>query len=446
MSKAFGAGWTTKDLAVESLQLDSKNPRLELEPTASQDEIRQQLLATEDVFDLIHKIATSGGMLAGERIIVVKEHGKYVVLEGNRRATAAQILRNPSLISRDLQKRLPTVTPDLKQRLAQLSADIAPSRLAAEPILTKRHTERGVKPWSTLANMRRVVRYFDDGSSVDEISSILSISRARATQLLRGHRLLQLAQKAPGWTADEQNQLHDAKLVTSGFTRFFTLKDARVRMDLNFNDRMEPTSGHLQDQLQRELQRIARGFLIKDANGKTAFDTRSSADEVLEGRPRQRAAAKTGGSPAIKTPKASSFFEKIECKANDDSLIHLCKELKIVDHNAMPIAATVLLRSTLETALVYQVKKKGKWPSLISTNSGRDVTLSQLFKFCANEKNQAFNESRVSSILNNQTARDAKDYLDVVVHGRWMDADPARLHSIANSLRKVITAIVEDSQ
>lgn len=310
MAKEFGAGWTTKDISVDSLYLDSKNPRLELKPNATQEEIRKQLLATEDVFDLIHKIETSGGMLAGERIIVVKENGKYVVLEGNRRTTAAQILRAPSLVSKEMQKRLPTVAADLKQRLARLSADIAPDRLAAEPILTKRHTERGVKPWTTLANMRRVARYFDEGSTVDEISSILSISRGRATQLLRGHKLLQLAQKSPGWSADENKQLHDSKLITSGFTRFFTLKDARVKMDLNFNEKMEPISGTLKNQLQGELQRIARGFLIKDSNGKTAFDTRSNAAEVLEGRPRERTAAKTSNTPAIKTPKTSSFFEK----------------------------------------------------------------------------------------------------------------------------------------
>ena len=446
MAKEFGAGWTTKNISVDSLQLDSKNPRLELKPNASQDEIRKQLLATEDIFDLIHKIKTSGGMSAGERIIVAKEDGKYVVLEGNRRTTAAQILRNPLLVSKEMRKRLPAITPELKRRLANLSADIAPTRLAAEPILTKRHTERGVKPWTTLANMRRIARYFDGGSTIDTISSVLAISRSRATQLLRGYKLLQLAQKAPGWSTEEEKQLHDSKLITSGFTRFFTLKEARVKMDLNFNDKMEPTSGTLKDQLPGKLQQIARGFLIKDGNGKTAFDTRSKAEEVLEGQPRQRATAKSTITPSIKTPKTSTFFEKIECKANDDSLLGLCKELRAVDYKAMPIAATMLLRSTLETALVYQIKKKRKWSTLLSNHGGRDPSLSQLFTFCANVKNQVFNEVRVSNILGNQTARDAKDYLDLVTHGRWMNADPARLHSIANSLRKVITAIAEDSQ
>lgn len=445
MSKAFGDKWATKELATDSLTLDARNPRLSLKESATQEQIRKALLSTEDVFDLVHKIATSGGLLAGERLIVVKEDGAHVVLEGNRRTTAIQILRKPSLLTKEQQKRLPSVSADLKQRLAKLPVDIAPNRLSAEPILTKRHTERGAKPWSTLANMRRVARYFDEKHSIDSIGTILSISRARTTQLLKGYKLLQLAQQAPGWTAEEKIQLSDPKLITSGFTRFFTLRDARISMDLNFDDEMQPKSGHLKEQLLSEIQRIAKGFLIKDAEGKTTFDTRSTATEVLENKPRVRGSV-APPKPVINTPKASTFFEKIDCKANDDTLIKLCKELRIVNHIEMPVAATMLLRCTLELSLVYQVKKKGKWKELLDKNAGKDPTLQQLFNFCALEKNAIFNETRVSNILNNQTARDSKDYLDTVVHGRWVEADSARLHSIANSLRKVITAIVEDTQ
>jgi hypothetical protein len=69
-----------------------------------------------------------------------------------------------------------------------------------------------------------------------------------------------------------------------------------------------------------------------------------------------------------------------------------------------------------------------------------------MYDYCANTANNVFSEQRVSTVLNNQTARHAKDYLDTVTHGRWVDADPKRLVSIANSLRKVISAILEDSQ
>lgn len=447
MSKAFGPGWKSAALSIDDLLLDPQNPRLDLKPTANQEQIRKALLASEEVFDLIHKIVKSQGLIAGERLIVAKEAGRHVVLEGNRRTTAIQVLRNPSLLPKDQQKRIPEVTPELKARLAKVPVDIAPNRLSAEPILTRRHTERGAKPWSTVANMRRVQRYAAEGRSIDEIHSILALSKARTTQLLRGYNLLTFAQSSPDWTAEEKVQLADPKLVTTGFTRFFTLKDARVKLDLNFDEKQQPASGHPGDQLQKEIQRIARGFLIKIPNSaKTAFDTRSTPEEVLEGKRRPSVVGISSKVSSIKTPSASSFFEKLDCKANDDSLLKLCGELREVEYEKRPIAATMLLRSTFETALVYQLKKKNQWSALVTSNAGKDPSLKEIINYSSQVKNNVFNEQRITTILSSRTVLEAKDYLDLVVHQRWADADSTKLHSIANSLRKLITAIVEDTQ
>ena len=387
-------------------------------------------------------------MLAGERIIVTKENRKWVVLEGNRRTTANQVMLNPALVSKDIQKRIPALSPEFRQRIKLIPADIAPNRIAAEPILTKRHTERGAKPWSTLANMRRVYRYFQAKRTVDEICEILAVSRSRVTQLIRGYQLFQVAYDAKGWTPAEKKVLVDPKLVTSAFTRFFTLKDVRVRLGLGFDDNQRPESSEGKAELEKNIVLVARRFFMSKnpTTGKPAFDTRSTADDVFTGTPRSAKPAKPKGTPAVVTPKASKFFEKIECKANDDSLIKLCGELRIVDPKVMPIAASMLLRSVFECSLVYQIKKKKHWGDLVTKKSGKDPTLSELIQFAGIRDNSVFHETRVADMLRSRTALDAKDYLDSVTHGRWTDADSMRLISIGNGIRKVIMAILEDTQ
>lgn len=450
MSKSFGDGWKSEEVSVDKLWLDDKNPRLDLSPGCSQDEIRKELILREDVIDLAVQIATRQKLLAGERVIVTLENGHLTVLEGNRRAAAIQILRKPSLLSKQDQKRLPAIPASLRSRLTKIPADIAPDRMSAEPILTKRHTERGVRPWSTLANMRRVFRYFEEGRSIDEICSALAITKGRATQLIRGYKLLEIARTAKGWSASEKQQLGDPKLVTSGFTRFFTLKDARVRLGLGFDKQQEPTSSASKTEFQGLVQRIARGFLIQNnENGRTDFDTRSTVNQVLDGAPRPAHAAsklKDTNKATIKSPTASEFFENLNCLVKDDHLLKLAAELKGIEYTKRPAAACMLLRAVFECSLVYQLKKKKRWTSLVETKKGKDPSLDMLMTYCANEQHNVFAEKRICTLLSNDAAIKAKDYLDLVTHGRWAEADPTHLRSVATRLRKVIVAILEDSQ
>lgn len=95
MSKSFGDGWKSEEVAVDRLWLDDKNPRLAISPGSTQEKIRAELIHREDVIDLAVQIATGQKLLAGERVIVTSENGHLTVLEGNRRVAAVQILRKP---------------------------------------------------------------------------------------------------------------------------------------------------------------------------------------------------------------------------------------------------------------------------------------------------------------------------------------------------------------
>lgn len=113
MSKSFGDGWESDEVSVDKLWLDDKNPRLDLAPGCLQDDIRKELILREDVIDLAVQIATKQKLLAGERVIVTLENGHLTVLEGNRRVAAIQILRKPTLLSKQDQKRLPAIPASL---------------------------------------------------------------------------------------------------------------------------------------------------------------------------------------------------------------------------------------------------------------------------------------------------------------------------------------------
>lgn len=466
---ATKTAWKTDNLDPKKILLDMKNPRIEVSDTASQDELRLKLLDFEDVLDLARNIEKNNGLFYGERIITVVENGKQVVLEGNRRVAACQMLLNPSLVPTAYKLRFPEASAGTKTQLRKLPADVAPDREAAEPILTKRHTERGVKPWSPVAKMRRAVRLLDR-LSVNEVAQLLGTSTSQVKKLVRPYRLLKYAIDLKGWTDDERKALEDEKLKTNPYTRLFTLSKTKEILQVHFDSDENIVSALPAKVFKDEMRRIIRDFLIPDpTTGRSRCDTRTDPSEYFSAfaiSPAGKAAAAaaptsakptatspgskgagtsppstTGGVSRPKTPKASIFFENLECHVQDDKLIKLTGEICNINHNRMTIAASLLTRAIFECALVYKLQKMQRWKELIKAE-GRDPGLAEIIKFCGNFNNGVFTENNICKALKSHTTTQAKIYLDAMTHLKYQEADARTLESVANNLRQVIQYIL----
>lgn len=471
---AIGTGWQSLELDPRKILLDKKNPRIEVGPSATQAEIRQKLVETEDVIDLARRINNTGGLSPGERIITTIEDNKHVVLEGNRRVTACQFLLDRKLLPAELAERFPIATSTTKANIRRVFADVAPTRDAAEPILTRRHTERSAKPWTPAAKMRRAARLIEDGHSFEDAADLLGTSPARVRALIRPYKLLRYAINFGGWTEPEQRALENEKLITNPYTRLFTLRPTKLALRISFDDDQDIRSDLPPELFAQQMERIIRDFLIPDPEtGRPKFDTRADVAEYFaefvnspEGKaagaidartytgkpPAGRGGGKgdTGkGKPhnpktpkAPKTPKSSIFFEHLVCHVQDDNLLCIMREIKRIDTAKMTLAATLLTRALLESALSFKVRQNKKWNDL-QKKSGHEPTLKDLIKYCANSGNGIFAENKICQILGSPTIAHAKDYLDSVVHMKYMQADEMTLLSTANNLRAIIQYILE---
>lgn len=466
--------WHTDDFDPRKLLLDTQNPRIEVDSGNSQDEIRLKLLELEDVLDLARGIERNGGLFYGERIICIEEGNKYVVLEGNRRVAACQMLLNPALVPATYKSRFPAISAETKDRIRSIPADVSPSRAAAEPILTKRHTEQGPKPWSPVAKMRRAVRLLGT-HSVDEVAQVQGTSAAQVRKLIRPYRLLKFALNLNCWTLDERRVLEDEKLRTNPYTRFFTLADTKAALKIHFDDEQNIISALSAAKFKKEMERVARDFLLPDPakGGKPRCDTRTDAKEYFsallqtdDGKASAHAsttAPADAPAPALSTgkptgatggaatqpqaPKASIFFENIQCHVQDDILLKLTNEIRVVSHTKMPVAASLLLRALFECALVYRIRKAKKWGELMKVKHaktpGRDPSLSDLISFASVFANGVFVEQNMCKALASGTTKTAKNYLDSMTHLKFQEADPPTLVSVANNIRAIIKYILD---
>ena len=111
----------------------------------------------------------------------------------------------------------------------------------------------------------------------------------------------------------------------------------------------------------------------------------------------------------------------------------------------------MLTRAMLETALIYKVRQAGKMGALMTANRaanpkappGADPGLEMIIGFCKNFSNGVFAEQNICKALNSSQTKEAKKYLDAMVHRRFQEADPPTLASVANNLRQVFAYILD---
>ncbi|NHM26930.1 hypothetical protein G7K71_08025 [Desulfofundulus sp. TPOSR] len=484
-----GLSWAEAALNTLDLWLDSQNPRIDVSENASQEEIRLQLLKNEEIIELASEIVQAKRLLPGDRIITCIEDGKHVVLEGNRRVCACQMLLDPTLIPPEYQKRFPKAdSEELILNISYIKADIAPNRREAETILTKRHTEPGIKRWSPIAKMRRVVRWFNKGMSIDEIAYRLGASKNNVRRSIREYNLLKYAHNLPGWTDEELEILKGEKLAVNPYTRFFTLSRTKELLKLEFDDKERPISSLPPEIFSILMRCIVRAFLLPDpstgkpwANTRTKPDkiikkccefhgidldkledtvniaqqspennilkeeTHDVIDEIVDNMPKEAQESAKTEIVQNKYPKRKRFFEELTCLASDQRLIQLVNEIKMINHIRMPIAATMLLRALLESSLRYHLVRVGKWDELCRT-SKRDPGLQQIILYCVNKNNNVFKNQRAREVLNAFSGSGFKEVFDLVVHGTWADANYLTLEQASSLLRPLITYILNDER
>jgi hypothetical protein len=68
--------------------------------------------------------------------------------------------------------------------------------------------------------------------------------------------------------------------------------------------------------------------------------------------------------------------------------------------------------------------------------------LTEMVNFALNNRD-IFPSKRMADVIDAAKSQKAFDYLNIVVHQKWMDADPAACKSVANALRAFIRHVVE---
>lgn len=452
MARTPSKRWSKARISPLDISLDRDNPRINVDPSDKESDIIRKLIQFEEVQDLARKIAQSG-LLPGERIIVAQEEGQWVALEGNRRVCACKLLLSPQLVPAEFRRTFPKLTTASEiARIDRVDVDVAPDRRSAEPILTLRHTESGIRKWKPVARMRRVRRLLDEGFSVDAIAAEYNATPSNIRKTIREYRLLQLAQGLKGLTAADQQKLNDPDLKTNPYTRFFELSNVKEYLGLTVSRGGDLTIAPPRREFDAKLKLIVHAFL-NDAQ----FDTRTDPEVVLgpdfkafKAAPPPpppappKAPPPSSAAPAPAPPSTSGqpirpdrFFESLVCRVQDNSIAAVVGEIKKINAEQYPISATYLLRTLVELCLRRLIGASGR-----SVPGSRDPALTDLVNFALNNRD-IFPSPRMADVIDAARAQRCFDYLNIVVHQKWMNADATMVKTVANQLRNFIRHVVQ---
>ena len=213
---------------VSDLAFDIENPRLaEFDIADREADIIEVLWDTMDVQELVLSIAASG-YFKHEPVIMCSEHGRHVVIEGNRRLAAVKLLLQPSLGNK-LNGKIPEVSNELRESLQEIPALLS-TREGAWRYLGFKHVN-GPAKWGSYAKSKYIAEVHRNyGVPLDDIARQIGDTHNTVRRLYRGLMVIEQAERVGAYDRSDRWRGHFAfshlyaGLQNSGISAFLDLR------------------------------------------------------------------------------------------------------------------------------------------------------------------------------------------------------------------------------
>ena len=384
-------GWQSKTLRIASLHLDAKNPRLGRETTArAPREIIQHLFDHDKALDVAQSIVARG-YFPNEPLLAVREEGRYVVVEGNRRLAALKALKEPGLLEGSVRQveKLARKLID-PQSIARVPVVIAPNRRTTDRQIAGKHIGTPVLPWRAENRasfiLEKLEEGYDNAELLDELGfSAADIQAARQTRAIADMaRSLPLPEEIKAKLENRRSKL----FTTLGRVFESTVGREYLHVEPNVDHGLKgtTTSGE-----------FAKGFskLVTDvALNKQSSRTLNTNDDIrkyfeswdAKERPEKKrgsfipadliTGSSTASSPITaetrKKPRNKQVSQTIlptsfKVRFGGDRLIDIRAELTKLRRDKFPNAGSVLLRVYFELAALDYLKRSGELAKVTAT-------------------------------------------------------------------------------
>lgn len=221
-------------VAPDDLHFDFKNPRIaefDISPKAAEEEILKILWDVMGAEEIALSIISSG-FFDHEPLIAIKEGGKNIVIEGNRRLAAIKCILHPSMAEKvGINKNALVAKKDVKEDLEEIPIIFVESRQEAWYYIGFKHIN-GAQKWGSYAKAQYISEIHKDyGISLGAIAYQIGDTHRTVQKLYQGLQVIEQAERAKIFDRRDikAGRLYFSHLYTAinydGFKDYLGLRD-----------------------------------------------------------------------------------------------------------------------------------------------------------------------------------------------------------------------------
>lgn len=440
--------WKSEEIKIKDIVLDINNVRL---GTAheSQDEIINDLFFNEkamSILESIHQI----GYFPDEPPVVVKEKGKFVVLDGNRRVVSLKAMLSPAIAPYAYISKIETLMKEY-QPIDSIFVHVATSRDEAMEYLAAKHTKTTRKAWSAL---RRAYFYYaqkHQGQSVEQL-----IERYKGVDIpsyIKMHEMHNVALSLKNISQETRNKIADKRTFPiSTLERFYSDKYVQKKLGIDFDKVTGEANIPSGLDFDRVYSRVVTDIVSKIANSRKELskeDDRkkyidSVTNEVLgkeiveKGKKKSASMFKQSKKDYI-TKKGFLISKKIVSPFNNPGIGRVLWELQTIDYAKFPNATADLLRTFLEISIKQYLKETNNSPA--PKRQGGFIFLDTVLQKIKSDLQEVSNHSLVQVI---SEIEKNKWYLDSINHNPDVFAVENRVKEAWDQIQPLIKHIFDE--
>jgi hypothetical protein len=261
---------------VDDLALDLSNYRF----AADQDDESLAfnfLFEEHDVLDVARSLLREG-YRTNELPLVVKENGRFVVLEANRRVSALRALRHPELVPA-FHQRLETLLKrhreDADDLPVEIYVSVFPDRKSAAPVLARQHIGQDKRGWGLDEQAKFVLAQLTDEVDVQYLKETLTGIKD-VVRVIRMGRVRQALRETKFTDDDLAAYAVGPELKMSVFEYAYRNKDIQPLLGFAFDAEGNVTSRPQKRAEIDVLERLLRGFQSGELSTRRVLDKRAS--------------------------------------------------------------------------------------------------------------------------------------------------------------------------
>lgn len=467
--------WEEKHVQVTSLLLDAENPRIPPTPKPmEQRELIAELVQHDKVVELARDIS-SDGYSPIESLIGLRQDGKMVILEGNRRLAALKLLLSPDSAPANVVTKVRSYASDVDaDSIKKVRVLFSPSREAAATVIMQKHTRNQIEKWEPVMQARFYRKLADAGLSTVELAKRYGGTPGEIAEFLRLEAAYELACRID-LPESVRAKVHDPRnFPVYVLKRLLEVPKARDALGVSFDEKGHISGKVSAEEFQKGFARVLTDIADEKINTRTintAADTEKYLSTIKPDLPDKTkkgsftaADFNKGGAASAPKPKtvpkkstkpresASVIPHGVKCNVKNTRIDEIFDELRQLKVEAYPNASAVMLRILLELSvghymdkttriqpLLQQLAKQGKkpdhYPPLkhLLTEMIKDTSLMPTLAL-----------KRINKLLSDPNSSFSLETLDSWVHNRFSQPTTRELRAYWDLFEGIFNVTLEE--